>query len=343
MSKRAESLTVAITVYNNAASLKESFLSAASQLEDSDEIIIVDDGSTDGSGLICEAMQREHSNVRVFHQENSGVSVARNVAIDNARGRYIIFIDADDTLHENGLNIYRDAASQSSPDIIFGDYQFVDEGVEKVLHSINGVPGEHGTDAAKQLMSCCLEGLGFSDSSCARMSGAVWGKAYRTDFLNKFGLRFDPSLRRAQDIAFNLQALCKINKILYIQTPTYRHTIFPDSTSHRINIDLLEQMERYLTSVKKTVTRFSDDNLYNDYCFNALNLIIHIATRGGYLEDGIQLHKAVEMIARRPIFSDAISAARVRSFIRVRENIKLALLKIKSYRIFSRMLLASSR
>ena len=91
-------LTVIIPVYNAGEYLRPCVESIAGQLPEGCEALLVDDGSTDGSGEACDELARRHAGVRVIHKANGGVSSARNAGLDAARGQYITFLDADDTL-----------------------------------------------------------------------------------------------------------------------------------------------------------------------------------------------------------------------------------------------------
>lgn len=96
--KMIPDFSVLIPVYNGEAFLEESVMSALQQRDVSIEIVIVDDGSTDSTWNICKRIADEHSNVKIFHQDNQGVSCARNKALSMACGKRVLFLDADDTL-----------------------------------------------------------------------------------------------------------------------------------------------------------------------------------------------------------------------------------------------------
>lgn len=96
-------LSIIVPVYNVERHLERCVRSIVAQELDDYEIVLVDDGSTDGSGALCDELQRRYGCVGVIHQENRGLSAARNVGIDRARGSYITFVDSDDELCPNTL------------------------------------------------------------------------------------------------------------------------------------------------------------------------------------------------------------------------------------------------
>ena len=100
-------ITVAVTVYNIQDYLKRSIESVIGQSYKNLEILLVDDGSVDGSGQICDDYEEKDSRIRVIHTENGGPSKARNIAIDQARGEYLAFVDGDDWIDRKMYEIFQ--------------------------------------------------------------------------------------------------------------------------------------------------------------------------------------------------------------------------------------------
>ena len=96
-------LSIIVPVYNVAQHLERCVLSIAAQAIDDCEILLINDGSTDHSGMLCDELQQKYSNISVVHQTNGGLSAARNSGIDRAQGEYITFVDSDDELCPNTL------------------------------------------------------------------------------------------------------------------------------------------------------------------------------------------------------------------------------------------------
>lgn len=120
-----EKISVIVPVYNAEKYIEKCINSILSQTYKEFEIIAVDDGSTDGSLNILLELQKEHSNkIRVFSQENKGVGAARNFAIENAEGDYIAFVDSDDWIDDNYLQILKDALSEDNDIVISGFKRF---------------------------------------------------------------------------------------------------------------------------------------------------------------------------------------------------------------------------
>lgn len=120
-------ISVIVPVYNTEKYLDICIQSILSQTYTDFELLLIDDGSTDSSGAICDKYAERDSRVRVFHKENGGVSSARNLGLDNARGKYVIFLDADDYWYDTTvLQKFVDIAEKYKLDIVRGEYKAVD-------------------------------------------------------------------------------------------------------------------------------------------------------------------------------------------------------------------------
>ena len=106
-------ITVIVPVYNTEKYLRRCVDSILAQTFTDFELLLVNDGSTDGSGAICDEYAQKDSRVRVFHKENGGVSSARNIGIDNAQGDWITFIDSDDRIEQRHLYLLYEARTEN--------------------------------------------------------------------------------------------------------------------------------------------------------------------------------------------------------------------------------------
>lgn len=119
-------VSVIIPVYNTAPYLKRCVQSVLQQNWTNFELILVDDGSTDGSGAICDAYARTDSRIRVFHKPNGGVSSARNTGLQNMKGTYFLFLDSDDSFEPQTLHSCMEEAAGGADAVIFGWQELVD-------------------------------------------------------------------------------------------------------------------------------------------------------------------------------------------------------------------------
>ena len=120
-------IDIIIPVFNVGKYLEKCINSVLEQDYTDYRIILVDDGSQDNSGKICDTYCSKDSRIIVIHKENGGLSSARNAGLDIAKGEYIFFLDSDDSLCENALRVLHDAITESGADSVFGGYKSVDE------------------------------------------------------------------------------------------------------------------------------------------------------------------------------------------------------------------------
>lgn len=157
-------ISIIVPVYNVERYLDKCISSILEQSFTDFELIIVNDGSKDNSGRICDEYKDSDLRIKVIHQENRGLSVARNVGIEIARGKYITFIDSDDFIHPNMLEILYNNILQNKADISICDYHLVYEGKEvsqkfgdnkiRVYNNIEGVKKIIEKSEASMIIAC---------------------------------------------------------------------------------------------------------------------------------------------------------------------------------------------
>ena len=148
-------VSVIIPVYNVEKYLEECIDSVLAQTYQNIEIILVDDGSTDSSGLICDRYAEKNTNISVIHQKNSGLSAARNSGLNKASGDYIYFLDSDDYILNNAIENLLLVAENDNSDIVFFDaYSFLDDSDETIKQNYrrnNTYVTNSGIDVFSQL------------------------------------------------------------------------------------------------------------------------------------------------------------------------------------------------
>ena len=229
--------SIIVPVYNVEKYLKECLDSILAQdTKSAYEVILVDDGSTDGSDAICNDYADHHEDIYVIHKENGGVSSARNAGIEAARGKYILFMDSDDLYEQNTLSTLDDLLNAvPEPDMVTlcgRDFSEQDIPLTGQLYRPAVIPqGESGLE----YMQRC-----FSLNQIPTV--AVWLYLYRRQFLLDHDLRFSESLAVAEDVEFNVNCLSQAKTVFGTDKILYQYRITAGSVSHRI-------------SVKNTLTR----------------------------------------------------------------------------------------
>lgn len=204
-------ISIIIPVYNVEKCLSECIDSVLNQSYQNLEIILVDDGSTDKSGMFCDSYAAKDERVRVFHKENGGASSARNKGIEEAKGEYIIFVDSDDKVEQSYCEELYRSCSEKGSDISICGYRevFSDHEVQHVL-----TKDEHA-------------GLsGVLDKDLFRINDHICGpvcKLYKTSVIKDNDICFDTSYTVAEDQVFNFRYYDKIKTCTFVNLPLYTY------------------------------------------------------------------------------------------------------------------------
>ncbi len=204
-------VSIIVPVYNAQDYLRRCLDSIISQEYKNFELILVDDGSTDDSGNICDTYAREDPRVRVIHQENSGVSHSRNAALETARGTYVQFLDSDDWMTPDSTKLFVRSAEGSGCDLVISDfYRVVGESL-----SHKGDIEKEGALSREEFANCMME------NPADFYYGVLWNKLYRNDIIRKHHLRMDPDISWCEDFMFNLEYLRHCRTVYALHVPVY--------------------------------------------------------------------------------------------------------------------------
>ena len=218
-------ISVIVPVYNGKETLVRCVQSLRNQTYEDLEIILVDDGSTDGSGALCSALSREDARIRVIRKENGGVSSARNRGIEAAKGEYVLFMDSDDYMEPVMAEKMLEGIGEDDIAICGFHHHYQGRDVLRIPE----VPGQSGEE---NFLS--LYGQGFLNMP--------WNKLYRRELMGSF----DESLSLGEDLLFNLDYLRRADGISVVKEALC-HYIQDDtgvSLSSRKRTDRLELAKR---------------------------------------------------------------------------------------------------
>lgn len=205
------SVSIIVPVYNAEACLRRCVESVLNQEYADFELLLADDGSRDGSGRICDEYAAADSRVRVFHKENSGVSDSRNLCLDQARGRYLQFLDADDWITANATKLLVQAMEEHLCDLVISDfYRVVGERV-----SPKGDIDEAQVLSREEYASHMME------NPANYYYGVLWNKLYRREIVEQHHLRMDPAISWCEDFMFNLEYIRRAETFFALQVPVY--------------------------------------------------------------------------------------------------------------------------
>lgn len=194
------------------------------------ELIVIDDGSTDNSASIISSFAKRYypNNVRLIQTGNRGVSSARNLALENASGRYVYFTDGDDLLKRNALSsLCKHLQEQNSDVVHFGYEPVTSERYDKLCKDIPRaeISGLHTIDNRRY----SEETIGFTQP---QSQWAVWQNIFRREFLTYHQLKFNPGLRIGEDAVFFWSVMLNNPVVRITDTPLYLYQHRADSAFH---------------------------------------------------------------------------------------------------------------
>lgn len=247
-------VSIIVPVYNVAEYLDKCLKSILNQTYENLEIILIDDGSTDHSGEICDKYQAIDSRVCVFHRQNFGVSVTRNFGIEQAKGKWILFVDSDDWIDLKTVEIAMNTLQENHDICFIGFLETMDDMIQnRSIHLDEIEPLE--------IMEKDFQGLQFRilnrdreaicDKNVIKLSSPC--KFYKKELLDKHNIRFPENLPNGEDGVFNLYAYRYANKGVAIEKPLYYYRQRSNSVTKRYTPNVEEDFRKLHCEYKKFI------------------------------------------------------------------------------------------
>ncbi|MDO5377335.1 MAG: glycosyltransferase family 2 protein [Clostridia bacterium] len=230
-------ISVVMPCYQNEATLSETVRSVQAQTMRDWELIAVDDGSTDETGSVLDALARREPRLRVIHQENGGVSSARNAGLAAARGTWVFFADADDKLLPDALRTLLEHA-RDGVDIVCGAYlmRYGDEGGRE--EKMTCAAGDR-----QVVLESLIRGDSALNSMCARL--------YRAEMLRRRGIVAPPGVAVGEDVLFNLEAFTAARAYVCLPDVVYVYEFGGDSAMTRARKDIFARSQAMMEGIER--------------------------------------------------------------------------------------------
>lgn len=216
-------VSIVIPVYNAEKYLRKAVASALTQDFTDWELILVDDGSRDGSGALCDELAVSDSRIRVFHTPNGGVTAARSFGVAQACGEWIAFVDADDTLLPSALTVM--LAKSAGCDVVIGNKQIVTRSgaTEEVMNTVDAQLTPHDF---------------LADLITNRVSQFITGRIFRRSLFEGGTVSIPRELVMAEDFIMNVQLGNKASRVAVITDFVYGYHVYDESVSHTFRTSL---------------------------------------------------------------------------------------------------------
>lgn len=228
-------VSIIIPIYNAEKNLRRCIESVLKQEYTNFELILVDDGSSDSSGVICDEYREKEHRIRVVHKKNTGVSDSRNIGISMAQGEYIQFLDSDDWITSEATGLMVRMAEEHHCDMVISDFYRVVG--ERVSHK-GDIP-EEGVLSRVEFASYMLE------KPADFYYGVLWNKLYKREIIEKHQLRMDKDISWCEDFMFNLEYIRHIERVYVSRVPFYYYVKTKGSlVNHNMGMSKTVQMKR---------------------------------------------------------------------------------------------------
>lgn len=312
-SNNAPLFSIIVPVYNTETLIEAAIRSAIDQSEKDIEVIVVDDGSTDESAMICERLAQGDARIRLFRKGNEGQGVARNLGLSHAVGKYILFLDSDDVMLPGLLARVRAEFETVGADVVCFGLAFRD---------VNDRPV--ATRAVRNRL--VQEGAAiFEDAMLDRnFLTAPWSKAYRRDLLKMYGIRF-PALRAYEDAMFGRHVAFHAKRAVYIEDILYHALTRAGSTSRALSTHNFKTAAELIAEERRLFNRLIGPG-YDNGLFGAhvVRFFAHLLTLAAFRIPEVEQRRACLAIADTCGFSGYAARSDVRRLLSWRTRLQVA-------------------
>jgi len=301
-------LSIVVPVYNAEKFLPDCIESILSQEYRNLELLLINDGSTDGSGKICDAYAQKDKRVKAYHILNSGAAVARNLGMDYATGEFVGFVDADDTVEPEMYRTMVESAQKSNADIVMCGFYMVIDGHKQRSVCIQSSESvlDGNEEVRNELLKRYYQG---TETGLASMCN----KLYRLDFLNENRFRMEEGKVRGEDYWLNFYALKKAERVVVLPVALYNYRqVNSSSVMHTFR-------QTYYKEYKEDISRLTEENatlgfsvgigLYNAFAYKIQQHILEATKR--------KEKKLVLSILRDNFYQDRIAKAQVAKWCQI--------------------------
>jgi glycosyltransferase involved in cell wall biosynthesis len=252
-------ISIIVPIYNVENNIRRCIESLLDQTFTDFELILVDDGSTDSSGIICDEFAKKHERIRVLHKKNEGVSSARNIGMAVSIGKYIGFVDSDDYTHREYLKELHETIDNNHADMAMCNFYLFSKGkkAEQICHGFDSrTCFDH-----KQIETVIYSRI-FNNSSTGGYF-ALWNKILRKDFIIENDLKLDETVSFGEDMLFIMRCLKYCKAIAFSDKALYYYEMQNGGLFSKYRPSFLEDiMKCYNAVIDQTTPKNSKESDY---------------------------------------------------------------------------------
>lgn len=269
-------ISVIIPAYNAVKYLDRAVQSVLCQMDGCIELILVDDGSADGTGAMCDAYAEKYPNVRVIHKQNGGTSSAKNRGIAAAKGQYLSFMDSDDYLDPAAYARISAVLRQHQPDCLDFGWNYIDsqENIRSNHHEVEKDILLHREIIDNVILPPLLN---LRDDKAHFVYDFACNKVFKAEIIRSFSVRFDEDKRTWEDRTFLLRHLKHCHSYYSMGCCLYNYVWMPNSLSQRYALDIFNIILANFNHYRELYSdKFEFDTEYaNNYWCHAIENMIY--------------------------------------------------------------------
>lgn len=284
MASKTKSVSIVVAIFNVENYLDRCVLSIVNQTYKNIEIILVDDGSTDSSSILCDHWHQKDDRIKVIHKGNGGLSDARNAGLSRATGDYICFVDGDDYIEKNMVEASLKHAINNKADVVIFSNYVVSANNQKIQHNIHSSQKLYTeSNIIPQLLNECI-GTIPSNKSDYDIGFSPWGRLCRRSVLVNNNVCFkDEHILIYEDLMFLLDLLPVITKAVVINQPLYDYCENSNSLTRRFDVSRFNK-------IKKQYYYLKNNRQYNKLIFeNSETELRFKRTFIGYIRNAVTI------------------------------------------------------
>ena len=258
-------ISIIIPVYNAEVYLKECLESIKNQSYSNFEVLIVDDGSLDNTSKISKQYEKEDNRFKYLYQDNAGPSVARNTGIKQSKGEYIWFVDADDWIEKDSLQVFVAVLKEYDYKLDIFSFDFFKEYSNKKKIISNSINGQLNND---EFLDVVL--------SLKNHFGLVWSGIYSAKVIKENNIFFDMEISQSEDVDFVVRLSIKANNIFIDSHALYHYRVTKESLSRKYREGIANNYLLALQKIEKCVMTCDNGALFDSFLDNVKGAVIYI-------------------------------------------------------------------
>ncbi len=275
-------ISIVVPIYNVEEYLPNCLDTILAQTYSNIEVLLVDDGSPDNAGTICDEYALRDERIKVFHIPNGGVAKARQLGVKNSTGKYIIFVDPDDWLPLDSVEKLLSGIACTAADIVIGSHTRYYQNERTLAYPTQNITYSDNIEFLKDFLKM-------------RHSTAPWAKLFNISLFDNDSF---PVFSRAQDLLMNIEIACKANKVQVVPYNVYNYRANSTSSSYAIDLNI-EHKHLFCNIIRDTINKYGLMNELNkEFYVASLHQIFNCVKSGGLINSDDQLVKEIRFHLR---------------------------------------------